>query len=120
MNRFAMSGLTALLLTIATSPIAAAQNLTAVDSSFPETAATVGMEVTPFNLVFLAYQGFFEQEGIAMAEGLLRGYQAGRITAEDLVQAAVNMNRLPEDASNDQRYLQAVDYQLRKLIDHGS
>jgi hypothetical protein len=45
----------------------------------------VGMAVTPFNLVFLAYQGFFESEGIPKFARLAEGFEAGSITPESLI-----------------------------------
>ena len=36
----------------------------AMDVAFPMMAKKYGMDVTPFNLVFLAFQGFFIGEGV--------------------------------------------------------
>jgi hypothetical protein len=91
--------------------------MTGVDAAFPNTSAALGMQVTPFNLVFLAYQGFFESEGISMAGSLITGYDAGRIKAEDLVEAAIKMNRLPAATLSDRNYLSAVTRQLEALTE---
>jgi hypothetical protein len=118
MKRLIVTVLSTLALAIALFPGVNAQE--AVNSSFPEAAAAAGMEVTPFNLVFLAYQGFLESEDIPMAGGLVSWYRSGRITAEDLVQAAINMNRLSPEAINDNRYIRAVDNQLSSLANTSS
>jgi hypothetical protein len=51
----------------------------------PANAETVGMAVTPFNLVVLEYQGFFESEGIPKFARLAEGFEAGSITPESLI-----------------------------------
>lgn len=117
MKRAFVGSLVAVLMSASLAPIASAQTSTTIDSSFPMTAAAARMDVTPFNLVFLAYQGFFEEEGIPMAGGLIDRYESGGVTAQDLVQVAINMNRLSPDKLNDDGYLRSVDYQLEFLTD---
>ena len=73
------------------------------------------MAVTPFNLVFLAFQGFFEPQGIPSSISLLSAYRNQQVTAVDLVKIAVDMNRLPQSALNDRGYLNAVNVQLEDL-----
>jgi hypothetical protein len=119
MKRLIVTVLSTLALITALAPPGKAQVAT-VNSSSPEAAEAAGMSVTPFNLVFLAYQGFLESEDIPTAGGLISQYRTGRITAEDLVQAAINMNRLPSDAINDNRYIRAVDNQLSSLANTSS
>lgn len=76
------------------------------------------MEVTPFNLVFLAFQGFFETQGIPSSMGLVSAYQNKQVSAIDLVKIAVSMNRLPQKTLTDQKYINAVDSQLEALMDN--
>jgi len=119
MKRLIVAVLSTLALVATLAPAGEAQVAT-VNSSFPESAEAAGMGVTPFNLVFLAYQGFLESEDIPMAGGLVSQYRTGRISAEDLVQAAIAMNRLSPDAINDRRYIRAVDNQLGSLANTSS
>jgi hypothetical protein len=112
MKRFILSALPVLLLSTVAVPAVQAQ---ITPEAPPENAETIGMAVTPFNLVFLAYQGFFEEEGIPKFDGLIIGYQENRVTAEDLVRVAIAMRRLPADAVTDNGYLRAVDRQLNAL-----
>ncbi len=114
MKRLLLLGLSAIVAASTVISPATAQ-MTGVDTSFPDKSAALGMDVTPFNLVFLAYQGFFESEGISMAASLINGYDAGKITAKDLVEAAIKMNRLPTAALTNRNYLSAVTRQLQAL-----
>ncbi|AFY33543.1 hypothetical protein [Calothrix sp. PCC 7507] len=66
----------------------------------------------PFNVAFLAYQGYLQDQGIPSASALVFEYQKGSLTANDVVQAAVKANKLPAEVLNDQDYLSAVESQL--------
>lgn len=87
-----------------------------MDASFPKMAAKLNMTVTPFNLVFLGFQGFFASENIPSAMNFILGTRDGKITPEALTQAAIKMNRLPADALQDKDYLDKVRSQLDLLI----
>ncbi|HEY9828204.1 MAG TPA: hypothetical protein V6D19_22425 [Stenomitos sp.] len=86
-----------------------------MDAMFPAMAAKYGMNVTPFNLVFLAFQGFFASSGIPSAQKLEQAYRGGQIAPEALVKAAISMNRLPAETLNDTTYLSQVKSQLDTL-----
>lgn len=112
MKRFILGGLSVLMLSAVAAPTVQAQ---VTPEAMPANAEALGMAVTPFNLVFLAYQGFFESEGIPKFNGLINGYQEGRIKPEDLVKVAISMRRLPPTAINNRGYLRAVTSQLDSL-----
>jgi hypothetical protein len=112
MKRFILGSLSMLLLSAAIAPAVQAQ---VTPEAPPANAETIGMAVTPFNLVFLAYQGFFESEGIPKFNQLIAGYEQGEVTAENLVEVAIGMRRLPPDTINNQAYLTAVKHQLASL-----
>jgi hypothetical protein len=112
MKRIALSILPILLLSTAIAPAAHAEVATATP---PPEAAMLGMSVTPFNLVFLGYQGFLESEGIPKFNGLVEGYREGKVKAQDLVRAAINMGRLSASTLNDQNFIGAVDWELRRM-----
>ncbi|MDX2096773.1 MAG: hypothetical protein SFW36_03275 [Leptolyngbyaceae cyanobacterium bins.59] len=85
-------------------------------AKIPMTMVTaIRMSVSPFNLVFLAYQGFLESEGIPKYARLGEAHASRRVGAKDLVKAAVKMNRLPESALKDEGYLEAVEFELNSL-----
>jgi hypothetical protein len=72
-------------------------------------------QITPFNLVNQAYRGYFKAQGIPSYETLIAAHRSGQIRAVDLVQGAIQRNRLSEQILNDQEYLYAVEAQLNGL-----
>jgi hypothetical protein len=86
-----------------------------MDAKFPAMSAKYGMGVTPFNLVFLAFQGFFASEGIPSSQGLQDAYRNGTVNPQTLVKAAISMNRLPASSIDDKTYLDKVKSQLDDL-----
>ena len=124
MKRFILSGLSLLLVSSAivpavqaqaTLPIAPVLQAQVTPAAPPENADLMGMAVTPVNLVFLAYQGFFESEGIPKFNSLISGYKSGDVTAQKLIQVAIDMRRLAPSVLNDRRYLSSVNHQLEAL-----
>ncbi|MHC5767535.1 MAG: hypothetical protein ACYTXI_18285 [Nostoc sp.] len=71
----------------------------------------------PFNIAFLAYQGYLKEQGIPSGGTLLFKYQTGYLTAKDVVQAAIRANKLPAEVLNDQGYVNAVELQMRSFGD---
>jgi len=71
--------------------------------------------INPFGLVNLARNGMFRDQGVPGFGRLSAGHQAGRITAEDVIQAAIADGRLSSAALNDTRYVRSVEQQLRDL-----
>lgn len=70
----------------------------------------------PFDAAFLAYQGNLKAQGIPSGSALVSQYQTGRLTALDVVKAAVNAKKLPAQALNDTAYLNAVESQLISFV----
>jgi hypothetical protein len=70
----------------------------------------------PFNIAFLAYQGAFKEQGIPSAGNLIFQFQTGKLTAKDVVQAAIKANRLPAQVLNDEGYVNAVESQFTSMI----
>ena len=73
------------------------------------------VEITPFNLVTKSYQGYFADQGIPGHSALLTEVKRGRITAEDLVEAAIDQGRLTSGTLNDEAYLNSVEAHLDSL-----
>jgi hypothetical protein len=69
-------------------------------------------QLTPFNLVSLAYQGEFRTQGIPGFSSFQSGTSSKKITAKDLVKAAIDTDRLSPDTQTDRGYLNAVEQQL--------
>ena len=68
-----------------------------------------------FNLVSSAYRGDFEDQGINSYAVLVGNYEAGELTAEDLINAAIESGELSPGALEDESYVEAVDSQLNAL-----
>ena len=68
-----------------------------------------------FNLVSSAYRGDFEDQGINSYATLISNYEAGELTAEDLIEAAIESGELSPNAIEDDSYVEAVDSQLDAL-----
>lgn len=68
-----------------------------------------------FNLVSSAYRGDLEEQGINSYAVFVEDYDSGEMTAEDLVNAAVEAGELSPSAMEDESYLNAVDLQLDSL-----
>ncbi|MEI1374050.1 hypothetical protein PQG02_22020 [Nostoc sp. UHCC 0926] len=88
---------------------------TDVDSSTLRTNSSNASYLQPFNTTFLAYQGYFKEQGIPSGGALVSEFQIGKVTAKDVVQAAVKANKLPAQVLNDRSYLYAVESQLTSL-----
>ncbi|MEH2182050.1 hypothetical protein [Nostoc sp.] len=71
----------------------------------------------PFNIAFLAYQGYLKDQCIPSGGTLLFKYQTGYLTAKHVVQAAIRANKLPAQVLNDQSYVNAVELQMRSFGD---
>ncbi|MEH2209266.1 hypothetical protein [Nostoc sp.] len=71
----------------------------------------------PFNIAFIAYQGYLREQGIPSGGTLLFRYQTGYLTAKDVVQAAIRANKLPAEVLNDRGYVNAVELQMRSFGD---
>jgi hypothetical protein len=80
------------------------------------TTATIGnntnTQLTPFNLVSLAYQGEYRMQGIPGFGSFKSGISSETITAKDLVKAAIDANQLSPGTQTDRGYLNAVEQQL--------
>ena len=71
--------------------------------------------LTPFNLIGNAYQGAYRAHSIPGFGSLIDGSRIGRITATDLVKAAIESENLLPEMINDRHYLSNVELQLRSL-----
>ncbi|MEH2053951.1 hypothetical protein [Nostoc sp.] len=115
MRRSISTMLTTLLLCAAILP-AAAQSQTALTSLNPYAANQHrANQIRPFNLATLAYQGYLKDQGIPSNGALMAAIASGTITAQDIIQAAVKANRLPEQALSDQDYRHNLENQLQEF-----
>lgn len=118
MKLLAFFTLSVLLISTTTAPALKAQTI--VQNSITSSGNTTNRsQLTPFNLVHLAYRGYFQDQGIPRYVAFLSAYESGRITAKDLVQSAINKNKLSRQALDDQRFLRAVEDHLFELSTDG-
>ncbi|RUT14161.1 hypothetical protein DSM107010_07020 [Chroococcidiopsis cubana SAG 39.79] len=107
-----LGGLSVLLFSIADVPTLGVE-IAAADSG--KNSTPVRYQLRPFNLVYLAYQGYFRDQGIPGYSAFLAAYEAGRVSAEDLVQSAVKKNKVSPETATDRGYLRAVKSQIESL-----
>jgi hypothetical protein len=81
----------------------------------PSIEVKMKVTLTPFNLAYLAHQGYFKEQGIPDSSDLMKGFNDGSITAAQLVKAAVDSNRLPTAFLKNDSYTAAVKNQLFSL-----
>ena len=112
MKQFAFSSLSILLGMGAISPVALASQPANSDAAAEQLSVTA---INPFELTYLAYNGALEEYGIPAAQYLIQDYQWGRITAEDIVQAAVDNNVISEAALSDYLYISQVEDFMESL-----
>ena len=72
---------------------------------------------TPVNLVHLARNGYFQEQGIPSHMALKKAIAFERINGEDVVKAAIEANRISPDLLNDSSYVKSVDRQLDFLFE---
>lgn len=70
-----------------------------------------------FNLVSSGYRGDFEEQGVNSYATFVSNYEAGELTAEDLIEAAIESGELSPMALEDASYVEAVDSQLSALTE---
>lgn len=116
MRRIVFGSLSFFLLAAASMPAVRAESPSQNPSNPPVPNTSSSQQRTePFNLVGLAYQGYFKDQGIPSAQTLITAYRSGDISAEDVVKGAIRANRLSPDVLNDAGYIGAVDNQLNAL-----
>jgi hypothetical protein len=118
MRRFVPTLITTLLLSVALLPTAVhAQTTVSTVSPNPSMASQLANQLSPFDLVSLAYQGYLKDQGIPEAGALISAIASGKITAQDMIQGAVKANRLPAPMLSNQSYRYHLEGQLRGLTE---
>ncbi|MEO1684903.1 MAG: hypothetical protein AAFS06_16795 [Cyanobacteria bacterium J06631_12] len=76
----------------------------------------IGEGFTPFQLSYLAISGGLNEEGIPGGTRLLAAYEAGSLSAEDVVEAGALSNKLGTAASDEEDFTKSVDNFLKMLV----
>lgn len=112
--KFAILGvLSVLMVSTITAPTLGVEIAAAADRE--ENSTAIKYQLRPFNLVYLAYQGYFRDQGIPGYSAFLAAYESGRVSAEELVQSAVKKNKLSPETASDRGYLRAVKSYIESL-----
>ncbi|MBW4542449.1 MAG: hypothetical protein KME43_25435 [Myxacorys chilensis ATA2-1-KO14] len=69
--------------------------------------------MTPYDVVFLAYQGYFRNQGLRGYGAFADGCNQGKLTAQDVVEAAIKANQLPKTIVNNRGFMNAVDANMK-------
>ncbi|MFB2938180.1 hypothetical protein ACE1B6_23280 [Aerosakkonemataceae cyanobacterium BLCC-F154] len=115
MKRLILGSLSFLFWFQITTPVAQAE-IQATGATIPDYTSNLLQQLTPFELVTMAYQGYFQEQGIPSYMLLVSARCTGQLRAETLVEAAIKAKKLPPQALTNQGYLNAVELQLRELI----
>ena len=116
MERLTLTLISTLLISAATSSAVQASE-TRLNAATPDSTRPAYLtETSPFNLVHLAYRGYFAERGIPSYQALVSAYSLGKISAEELVQTGVETGRVSPNAVNDQGYISAVETMLNNLM----
>jgi hypothetical protein len=91
-------------------PTAVGRGIHPLATAMNSNAASTG--ITPFELVYRAYQGGYTAQGIRGFGALHVDFSSGRLTAKNLVQAAIDAKELAPELITNRSYLNAVELQL--------
>ncbi|AFZ38203.1 hypothetical protein Sta7437_4765 (plasmid) [Stanieria cyanosphaera PCC 7437] len=73
------------------------------------------VEITPFDLVYRAYQGDFTNSGIPGYAKFITAVNTGKVKAEDLVEKAISKRRLAPETIDDRGYINSVNRLMQTL-----
>lgn len=115
MKRLIIGSLSVLLVATATTPAVKAEPI-AVNLPTIQNSPTSKVELTPNQLVSLAYSGYLKSQGVPSYGALSAAVNQGSINAQDLVQSAIKAHRLPAQVLANQGYLGNVQNQLQNTL----
>jgi hypothetical protein len=76
------------------------------------TIGNIDTGITPFELVARAYQGGYKMQGIPGFGSFLTESSTHKITAKDIIKAAIELKQLAPETQADANYISAVNIQL--------
>ena len=117
MKRLIIGSLSLIFLSSLAVPVAQAQSQ-AINSETFRTIVNPVAQLTPFELVSMADQGYFQEQGIPGYLALVSAHQMGKLRAEQLVEAAIRAKKLSPQILSERGYLSAVEAQLQRLNLH--
>ncbi|GAA6624010.1 hypothetical protein [Scytonema sp. NUACC26] len=115
MKRLIFGSLSLLLISTTLPAFANEKTLSRVSSNTQSSIT----QIEPVELVNLAYQGYFSKQGIPGYSDFLLAIRQKEITAEDIVQIAVNARKVSSQALSDEEYLNVVEVKVDALVYNG-
>lgn len=120
MRQFIVGGLSVLLLSAATAPGVLAQQSGSMNFNTTSGAAAPSVsnyQIEPFNLAWMAYQGYFQDQGIPKGRTLISAFESAQVSARDIVQAAAKSGRMSVGFQPSDAYLGAMELTLGRIAD---
>lgn len=114
MKRLIINSLSLVFLSFLAVPVAQAQTQAINSETFRNIVNPVD-QITPFELVSMANQGYFQEQGIPSYLSLVSAHRMGKLRAEQLIEAAIRAKKLSPEILSDRGYLSAVEAQLQRL-----
>jgi hypothetical protein len=112
MKNLILNGFSFLLISATITPVLSAE-IAVVN---PTTNSTANRsQINPFNLVHLAYRGYFRDQGIPGYNAFLSAFDTGKISAKDVVQSAIKKNKRSSQVLGDRGYLRSFEAQVESL-----
>ena len=115
MKKLIFSSLSILLLFTITATGVKAQDFEDAADRVEQGEEYTEKRMSAFALVSAAYRGRFEDWDIPSYENLETEYEAGNLTAQDLVSAGVEAGELAPQAADDDEYVNGVESELSAL-----
>ncbi|MGG6262972.1 hypothetical protein ACQ4M3_24135 [Leptolyngbya sp. AN03gr2] len=94
-------------------PMVQAASTTANSTISPIPSNVAISSMSPYELVFMAYQGRFREQGLRGYGVFVDSCNQGNLTANDLVQTAIKAKLLPKSILDDVAYMNAVDANMK-------
>lgn len=114
MKRFILASISTFALSTAAIPAVNAEPT--AFNPYSRTRTTTAATLSPAALASMAQQGKLHAQGIPGFQNLTLEYTLGRIGAEQVINTAISAHILPASVANDRAYRDAVDNQLRILV----
>lgn len=112
MKNLMLASLSAILVSSLVTPALGSEEVAAINF---QGSRKVGNELSPVNLVQLAYHGYFTDLGVPSYGGFKDAIISQKVDGETLIRSAIQKGRLPNNSLDNQEYLDLLNMQLQSL-----